>query len=80
MLKAFNLVILPTFLYILIYTGILKRVNSMVRVSYYGYGNISSSLIHVNTLILKGYAVKGLHFDCKSKDAGFDSYISLYSY
>ena len=39
----------------------------MVRVSYYGYDNISSSLIHVNIMRLKGYAVKGLHFDCRSK-------------
>ena len=39
----------------------------MVRVSYYEYDNISSSLIHVNGNILKGYVVKGLHFDCRSK-------------
>ena len=39
----------------------------MVRVSYYGYDDISSSLIHVNIIVLKGYAVKGLHFDCRSK-------------
>ena len=49
----------------------------MVRVSYYGYDDISSNLIHVNTYI-KGYAVKGLHFDCRSKSKGFDSYISLF--
>ena len=52
----------------------------MVRVSYYGYDNISSNLIHVNIFTLKRYAVKGLHFDCRSKNNGFDSYISLYSY
>ena len=39
----------------------------MVRVSYYGCDYISSSLIHVDVFTLKGYAVKGLHFDCRSK-------------
>ena len=39
----------------------------MVRVLYYGYYNISSNLIHVAYIIIKGYAVKGLHFDCRSK-------------
>ena len=47
----------------------------MVRVSYYGYDNISSSLIHVTDI--RGCAVKGLHFDCRSKNNGFNSYISL---
>ena len=40
----------------------------MVRVSYYGYDNISSNLIHANMFMLKGYDVKGLHFDCRSKN------------
>ena len=39
----------------------------MVRVSYYEYDNISSSLIHV-IYIRRGYDVKGLHFDCKSNN------------
>ena len=39
----------------------------MVRVSYYGYDNISSNPIHVTCIITKGYAVRGLHFDCRSE-------------
>ena len=51
----------------------------MVRVSYYEYDNISSNLIHVIfTIIMKGYVVKGLHFDCKSNNNRFDSYVSLF--
>ena len=59
----------------------------MVRVLYYGYNNISSNLIHVThmyfmciyiyIIFIKGYAVKGLHFDCRSNNNGFNSYISL---
>lgn len=47
----------------------------MGKVSYYGYENISSSLIHV---YIKGYVVKGLHFDCRSNKNRFKSYLSLF--
>lgn len=55
----------------------------MVRGSYFGYDNISSSLIHVKIIYinhLKGYAVKGFTFWLQIRKTIGSSPTYLYSY